>query len=122
MHRLAIIFLIITAGCSKDDAEKGCVPIDKALGQVASLSNIAEKGLVAGRPDCSVYAGARIFACRYQEQTAYSFSNPASSLSTCGFIVYDCFGDEIINRATDEAAWTAFEAKKTNEELLWEKK
>lgn len=116
-----IALSIITAGCSEDDPNGGCVAVDKALKQVASLENIVEKGIIAGRPDCTVYKGARIFACVYKGERTYYLSNGASSMATCVFIAYDCHGDEIINFGTDSEGWNTFYGEQTEEELLWTK-
>ena len=109
------------AGCSEDNADNGCVPTSKALEEVSSLANIVNTGKVAGRPSCTVYTGARIFACKYKGETTYYFTNPASSLGVCVSIAYDCHGDEILNWADDNAAWTAFEAETSEGEELWKK-
>jgi hypothetical protein len=118
---LYTIIVISLARCSEDDNGNGCVPVSKALEEVSSLSNIVKAGRVAGRPSCVVYAGARIYACEYKGETTYVFTNPASSNSLCGWIVYDCHGEELINRGSDEAAWTAFDAERSELEELWKK-
>jgi hypothetical protein len=118
---LCIVFVGWLAGCDEGDTGNGCVDVSRALEEVSSLSNIVKAGRVAGRPSCVVYAGAQIYACEYKGETTYVFTNPASSNSLCGWIVYDCHGEEIINRGSDEAAWTAFDAERSELEELWKK-
>jgi len=118
---LFYIVVVALAGCSGDDDGDGCVPVSKALKEISSLSNIVESGRVAGRPSCMVYAGARIYACEYKGKTTYYFTNMASSNAVCNGIVYDCHGDEILNWASDQAGWTAYEAERSDEKELWKK-
>jgi len=122
--RISVIFLLILgfAGCSDDSPGDGCIQPDRALEDISSLANIVNSGRVAGRPACIVYSFASIHACKYKGETTYYFTNSASSNSVCVSIAYDCHGDEILNWGTDQASWTAFEAERTEEELLWEKK
>jgi hypothetical protein len=119
---LVVALALVAAGCSEKEPGKECVPVSKALEEVSSLSNIKERGVIPGRPNCIVYAGAQIFTAIYQGERTYYLANGASSMSTCGFIVYDCFGDEIINSGTDNGAWNAYYEDRAEEELLWTKK
>ena len=107
--------------CSEKDPDNGCVQPANALEQISSLANIVNTGRVAGRPSCIVYSFASIHACKYKGETTYYFTNSASSNSVCVLIAYDCRGEEILNWRTDQPSWTAFEAERTDEELLWEK-
>ena len=117
---IVLAFAVIT-GCSDDHASDGCVQPKDALEDISSLANIVNSGRIAGRPSCMVYAFAKIYACKYKDETTYYLTNMASSNSVCNSIAYDCHGDEILNWGTDQASWTAFEAERTDEELLWEK-
>jgi hypothetical protein len=119
--KLTIVLIVIFAGCSSDDPDKGCVPVKKALKKISALSDIVEKGVVAGRPKCQVYTGAQIVACIYEGARVYYFANYASSNATCVALAYDCHGDELINWGDSQAEWSAFEKDRTEEELLWEK-
>jgi hypothetical protein len=119
--RILAIVVISLVGCSEDNQDNNCVQPKDALEDISSLANIVKSGRIAGRPSCIVYSMARIYSCKYKGETTYYFTNLASSNSVCNAIVYDCRGDEIINRGTDEPSWTAFEAEKTDEELLWER-
>jgi hypothetical protein len=109
------------AGCSEESPERRCVEPSNALADISSLSNIVNNGKVAGRPSCLVYSGAQIHSSQYNGQTTYSFANPLSSVDVCGFIAYDCHGEEIINRGGNSEDWDAFEQERTDVELLWEK-
>jgi hypothetical protein len=113
--------VILTASCSEENPERKCIEPSSALADISSLSNIVNNGKVAGRPGCIVYSGAQIQSCQYESQTTYFFTNASSSEAVCGFIVYDCHGEEIINRGGNAEAWDAFERDRTDVELLWEK-
>jgi hypothetical protein len=121
--RLLIVILasIVLSGCSENDPGDNCIGPSKALEDISSLANIVNSGRVAGRPSCIVYAFAKIHACQYKGETTYYFTNSASSNSACVSIAYDCRGEEILNWGTDQASWTAFEAERSDEDLLWEK-
>jgi hypothetical protein len=121
MRLLLIISILLVAGCSKEDPARQCVEKSKALGEVSSLANIVNNDKIAGRPTCTVYSGAQISAAQYEGQTTYFLSNAASSTAVCGFIAYDCYGEELINRASNAEAWDAYERDRTDVELLWEK-
>jgi hypothetical protein len=121
--RILVLLLILTVGvrCSEEGPENGCVPTSKALTDISSLSNIVNSGKIAGRPTCTVYSMARIYACKYKGATTYYFVNSASSNSVCVMIAYDCQGEELVNWGSNQAAWTEFESERSEEELLWEK-
>ena len=121
MRLLLLSGFLVIAGCSDEDQEKQCVESSKALEEVSSLANIVNNDKIAGRPTCTVYSGAQIFACQYEGQTTYYFTNPASSVAVCGFIAYDCHGEELINRGSNDEAWTQFEEDRTDAEELWAK-
>ena len=118
---LSITLFVGFSNCSNDGPENSCVPTSKALDEISSLSNIVENGKIAGRPTCTVYSGARISACKYKGETTYYFVNAASSNASCVWIAYDCRGEELINWGSNQAAWSEFEAERSEEELLWQK-
>ena len=119
---LVLIGLVDFSRCSENDPGNQCVAPSKALDEVSSLSNIVNNGKIAGRPTCIVYGGATIYSCVYKGATAYYFVNAASSNSACVMIAYDCHGEELINWGSNQSAWTSFEAERSEENLLWEKK
>ena len=121
MRSLVLIALAVLVACSEDPAEKTCVPPSKALDEVASLATIVDNGLIAGRPNCTVYAGSKIYSCKYKGEITYYFVNSASSNSECVMIAYDCHGEELINWGSNQSAWAAFEAERSEVELLWTK-
>lgn len=118
---LVLVFLLSVTSCSDDGPGDGCVPVSKALDDISSLSNIVDNGKIAGRPTCTVYSAARIYACKYKGESTYYFVNAASSNSSCVMIAYDCHGEELINWGANQTAWTEFEQARSEEELLWEK-
>ena len=118
---VALSFILGATSCSDDGPGEGCVPVSKAVDDISSLSNIIDNGKIAGRPTCTVYSGARIYACKYKGESAYYFVNAASSNSACVMIAYDCYGEELINWGSNQAAWTEFEQERSEEELLWQK-
>ncbi len=115
--------IILLASCldEKDDQAKLCPGISEPLKEIKTLKLIVNNGVVAGREQCTVYAGAQIFAGAHKGNRVFYFTNPASSLAVCGSIAYNCQGEEILNRALNNQGWEDFMAELTGVEQLWVK-
>jgi hypothetical protein len=102
------IFFIIIA-CHKNDSAFNCSVKDP----IKELKWLSE---LTGGKSCQLYAGARVYSYTYTGKSVFYFTNPASSLGSCGHAIYDCSGAKMT--ITD---WVDFEKNRTEEKLLWSK-
>lgn len=111
---------LMVASCGKDDPNV-CPNVTNHLVEVSVLFHITTHGTVPGRAQCTVYAGAKLYTCTYEGKPFYYFTNYASSMSACGGIAYNCFGQEMINQGEDFQKWSEFLNDAEDVQLLWEK-
>ncbi|MBX2961538.1 MAG: hypothetical protein KF687_03445 [Cyclobacteriaceae bacterium] len=119
---IATFILVLLASCLDErDVAKQCADITKPLEEILALKSIVKNGVVIGRKQCTIYAGAQIFSGMYKGGKVFYFTNPASSLAICGFIAYNCQGEEVFNRALNDQEWEDFMGELTDIEQLWVK-
>ncbi|MBX2968691.1 MAG: hypothetical protein KF803_04925 [Cyclobacteriaceae bacterium] len=117
------LMIILLSSCleERNETTKRCLSVNEALEEIQTLKAIVNSGIVAGRKDCTVYAGAQIYSGIYKGNQVFYFINPASSLAVCGSIAYNCQGEEILNRALNNQGWEDFIVELTGVEQLWVK-
>ena len=105
-----ILILFITfIACDKNDSAFNYSVSDP-------VKDLKWLGELTGGKICQLYAGARVYSYSYNGKSVFYFTNPASSLGSCGEAIYDCSGAKMT--ITD---WVDFEKNRKEEKLLWSK-